>query len=179
MKLPNPRPNNGSVPLDLAWIRSNTRPHDECWLWLGSVDRKGYGHVRTGTKNSRVHTVAYELAVGAVPSGLMLDHVCRNPSCCNPAHLEPVTNQENVRRGRSLVYVGGTCPRCGSARLFEARWGHRCADCLRGYEQRPERVAARAEYERKRAQTDARKAQHRAACARYNARKRLTDTEGT
>ncbi len=45
------------------------------------------------------HRVAYEQTVGPVPSGLELDHRCRIRCCVNPAHLEAVTRQENVRRG--------------------------------------------------------------------------------
>jgi hypothetical protein len=41
----------------------------------------------------------YELLVGPIPAGLVIDHLCRVPSCMNPAHLEPVTNAENIRRG--------------------------------------------------------------------------------
>lgn len=173
MKLPNPRPNNGSVPLSIEWIRSNTIARGECWIWVGTTDDKGYGRVRTGKRLKRTHQVTFALVGGVVPAGMMLDHKCRTPACCNPDHLEPVTNQENVRRGNSLVYVGGVCPRCGSANLRAARWGHRCSECVKRYEQRPERVKARQEYEQRRAQTEHRKEQHRAACARYNARKRV------
>lgn len=43
----------------------------------------------------------YEGLVGPIPDGFTLDHLCRNTSCANPAHLEPVTHEENVKRGRS------------------------------------------------------------------------------
>jgi hypothetical protein len=46
------------------------------------------------------HRFAYELLVGPIPAGLVLDHLCRNRLCVNPNHLEPVTNSENPRRGR-------------------------------------------------------------------------------
>jgi hypothetical protein len=171
IKLPNPRPNNGTVPVTLEWLRSNTSPAGECWLWLGST-YEGYGSVNVGSGSRRVHVVAYELAVGPVPNGLVLDHLCRTPACCNPAHLEPVTNQENVRRGKSLVYVDGKCPRCGSEQLYKRRWGHSCAGCRRVYEQTPARLAACAAYDRERATRPERLEQRRLASARYNAKKR-------
>jgi hypothetical protein len=51
-------------------------------------------------KRKPAHVVFYERHIGPVPSGLQLDHLCRVPLCVNPAHLEPVTGTENVRRGR-------------------------------------------------------------------------------
>lgn len=72
----------------------------ECWAWTGVTDRKGYARFR-GPDYRRVfvHRFAYEMAVGPIPDGLTIDHLCRNRSCCNPAHLEPVTMAENIRRG--------------------------------------------------------------------------------
>lgn len=65
-----------------------------CWPWTGPTVR-GYGrlHGRRAT-----HRVAYELLVGPIAEGLTLDHLCRNKLCANPAHLEPVTLAENIRR---------------------------------------------------------------------------------
>lgn len=45
------------------------------------------------------HRVAWELLVGPIPEDLELDHLCKNPRCVNPNHLEPVTHAENCRRG--------------------------------------------------------------------------------
>lgn len=44
------------------------------------------------------HRVAYELWVGPIPEGMELDHRCKVRACINPAHLEPVTHAENMRR---------------------------------------------------------------------------------
>lgn len=72
---------------------------DGCWLWTGKIDRRGYGKTNRGRL---AHRVAYELSVGPIPDGLQIDHVvargCTNHNCVNPAHLEPVTNAENMRR---------------------------------------------------------------------------------
>lgn len=73
-----------------------------CWVWLGSKHPKGYGQVWNRDKKvtTRAHTLFYEKENGPVPAGYQLDHLCRNPPCVRPDHLEPVTGTENVRRGR-------------------------------------------------------------------------------
>lgn len=73
-----------------------------CWVWLGSKDRAGYGQTMYLGKVRRAHRVSYEVLVAPIPEGLVLDHLCRNRSCVNPAHLEPVTQRENLRRGDTL-----------------------------------------------------------------------------
>lgn len=75
-----------------------------CWHWGADRTSKGYGRFSVGGRAGgpqRAHRVAYEMLVGPITEGYVLDHViCRNPRCVNPAHLEPVTNEENLRRGR-------------------------------------------------------------------------------
>jgi hypothetical protein len=74
-----------------------------CWNWTGFRDPKGYGRFQYGTTDTRVaHQVAYGLFVGHMEDELQLDHLCRNTSCVNPEHLEPVTLQENMRRRKGL-----------------------------------------------------------------------------
>lgn len=73
-----------------------------CWPWAGGkTGPGGYGRFRAGRPGRLVpaHRYAYELMIGPIPDGLCLDHLCRNRSCVNPAHLEPVTNRENLHRG--------------------------------------------------------------------------------
>lgn len=74
-----------------------------CWEWTGAQDDKGYGQVRVDGCVRRTHQVTYEATVGPIPTGLEPDHLCRNRLCCNPAHLEPVTHQENCRRRTVLI----------------------------------------------------------------------------
>ncbi len=101
------------------WLR--VAKSDGCWAWTGVRNSKGYGVFNSGGKPRRAHRVAYELSVGPIPSGLELDHLCRNHGCVNPSHLEPVTTKTNTLRGISI-----------------------CADnavkthCMRGHEFTPE-----------------------------------------
>ena len=76
---------------------------DPCWIWAGRKSTGGYGRLSIyhpgGHLEKQAHRHVYELLVGEIPSGLQLDHLCRNRACCNPKHLEPVTPLVNVRRG--------------------------------------------------------------------------------
>lgn len=78
----------------------------DCWVWTGNRTSAGYGQVWARRRMLLVHRVVYEQLVGPIPEGLVIDHLCRNRSCCNPAHLEPVTTAENVRRGLNGILRG-------------------------------------------------------------------------
>lgn len=67
----------------------------DCWKWTGYIHRTGYARFMKGY----AHRWGYEQFTGPVPEGLQLDHLCRNRSCVNPLHMEPVTNRENTLRG--------------------------------------------------------------------------------
>ena len=77
-------------------------PESGCWLWVGNVSTFGYGTIYHKGKSRRAHRISYEMHVGPVPEGLVLDHLCRVRCCVNPAHLEPVTNAENSLRGYGI-----------------------------------------------------------------------------
>lgn len=79
-----------------------------CWEWAGTISPVGYGAISINGVAYSAHRASYTRHVGPIPSGLVLDHLCRNPPCINPEHLEPVTDQENVRRGMS---IGATAQR--------------------------------------------------------------------
>jgi hypothetical protein len=70
----------------------------ECILWRGCRDRDGYGAKWINGKRVMVHRWAYERAFGAIPSGMQIDHLCRNRACYRPDHLEAISRLENIRR---------------------------------------------------------------------------------
>jgi hypothetical protein len=95
----------------------------------------GVGNARTAL----VHRWLYELAIGPVPAGRVLDHRCRNRDCCNPLHLKPVTNRVNIFvASRSRPRMRKTHCKNGhplsGANIFVAKTGARkCRTCLRAF----------------------------------------------
>ena len=82
-----------------------------CWIWIAAHDRGGYGHSCMDGKRIMAHRLTYKLLAGTIPEGLELDHLCRIPPCVNPAHLEPVTPQENNRRSIPYRMIITHCKR--------------------------------------------------------------------
>jgi len=75
----------------------------DCWLWTGAKSggpRGGYGQLVIMGKQHNASKVLWELLYDVqLGADIVLDHLCQNRPCVNPAHLEPVTRVENVRRG--------------------------------------------------------------------------------
>lgn len=80
------------------WDRVKVGHPQECWPFLGTPTGAGYALFGFGKVKHYGHRLAYELIKGAIPNGLVIDHVCQNKICCNPFHLEAVTLGENFVR---------------------------------------------------------------------------------
>ena len=112
---------------------------DDCWIWLDVKDKLGYG--RAG-KRGYAHKVVYDALISGVPEGFELDHTCRNPSCVNPGHLEPVSHKENVHRGAGPTAINAKKTHCKrgheltneNVRITVAG-GRLCLTCYKAYQQ--------------------------------------------
>lgn len=123
-----------------------------CHVWTAGKAGNGYGSFWLG-RTRLAHRVAWEWAKGHIPDGRQLDHLCRNRSCVNVDHLEPVTCRENVLRGVGIAAVNSNRTHCPKGhQLTESRMilvhgklrrHRRCREC--------ERPNERMRYLRKRA----------------------------
>lgn len=84
---------------DRFWAKVDKAAPNGCWVWTASRLAAGYGRFALGGRWYLAHRLAYMTLAGPIPDGLVIDHLCRNKPCVNPAHLEPVTVRVNNLRG--------------------------------------------------------------------------------
>jgi len=89
---------------------------NSCWLWTGAKSSFGYGIFGSNYKHISAHRFSWEIHRGKIKGNLQIDHLCRNPSCVNPDHLEPVTQRENILRGFGATAL--------LARKTHCKYGH-------------------------------------------------------
>ena len=105
-----------------------------CWPWRGDKGRYGYGLAPADAEGRRTgaHRLLYQELVGPIDPELTLDHLCRNRICVNPAHMEPVSRWESVRRGTNHAAQGlrrSTCPRGHPYDMVDGRGWRKCRTC--------------------------------------------------
>lgn len=121
------------------WSRCIPEPNSGCWLWTGMVHGSGgYGSMSLGyRKRCRAHRFSYEALVGPIPTGLVIDHLCRNVICVNPMHLEAVTIRVNTLRGIGPFAVKAAKTHCVRGHEFNETntlvrpKGRECIACSR------------------------------------------------
>ena len=121
----------------------------DCWEWLAGRNPKGYGRFWRAGHMFMAHRYSYALLVGHIPAKRQIDHLCRNPGCVNPDHMELVTSRENTMRGHHRnvrLSRSNACLRGHSltdANVLGSNEGRRCRRCNREQSRlRRQRVAA-------------------------------------
>lgn len=123
----------------------------ECWVWTAGKSGGGYGSFTVNGKSAQAHRFAYELLVGPIPGGLVLDHLCRNRACVRADHLDPVTERENLLRGVGAAARNARKTHCHKGHEFTpentyvyAASGFRmCRACRRQWSERSEMELSR------------------------------------
>ncbi len=129
-----------AIQLARFWSRVEIGNVDQCWPWKGAKAASVYSpEIFYGNyRGFKVHRLAYHFLVGPIPAGLTIDHVkergCTNTLCCNPDHLEPITQVEQVvRRDGEKSFT----------RMTVCKWGHprpvgrkaHCKECAKRFAQ--------------------------------------------
>jgi hypothetical protein len=111
----------------------------DCWLWTGAKNSWGYGNVTVSKRQWGAHRLSYRNLVGPIPHGMELDHLCRQPSCVRPDHLEVVERATNNIRSNSISAINGRAQVCKAGHPFDEhntyrrpdRQGRDCRACRR------------------------------------------------
>lgn len=91
------------------WSKASQPSLYACWEWQGSKHNKEHGRIKIDGHEHAAHRLAYELMIGAIPSGTHIHHECRNPGCVNPMHLKAMTHAEHMTEHAAE----GVCKSCG------------------------------------------------------------------
>ena len=123
--------------------------YSSCWLWTGSLNQKGYGNVRVGSRKdgsrrcAKAHRIVYEILIGPITPGLTLDHLCRIRHCVNPDHVDPVSHRVNILRGNGYTARNARKTHCSKGHPFfgdnlysDSNGFRHCRTCWREKHQR-------------------------------------------
>jgi len=80
-------------------------------IWCGNLDRDGYGRVWVGGRSMKASRLAWELAYGPIPPGMMVLHrnPCHHPACVRFDHLYLGTSQDNQQDRAALQLCQTHC----------------------------------------------------------------------
>jgi len=96
----------------LPHLMASMGVRDECWNWTGYVAKTGYPHCTYEGIGTTAYRASWMHFIGPIPDGYEIDHLCKNPKCVNPKHLEPVTQYENNMRSKSPASLAAKKTHC-------------------------------------------------------------------
>lgn len=129
---------------DIDRFLSQIKFSNKCWEFQKGVRKNNYCVFYFKGKKYAAHRVSYEFFYKRkLNRNKPIDHLCRNPRCVNPAHLEEVTDKENVLRGISPAAIAAKRSCCAKGheyttkntywRTQKGRTWRRCRKCLQEY----------------------------------------------
>jgi len=105
---------------EAARFASKSKKARDCLIWQGPLDKDGYGTFYLRRMNRRAHRVAWFSIHGDLPDDHVINHVCRNPSCVNPQHLQAITRSENVMRDSgAITYINSQKTHCPAGHPYD------------------------------------------------------------
>jgi hypothetical protein len=144
---PKTRPNYPVPPQKAALAQSrHTVAADGCWVTTYALNAStGYATIswqhEGRTRSTTVHRASFTHSNGPIPDGMVVDHMCHNRLCVNPAHLRLLTLlQNNIRRNNSGAhdFPLDTCQRGHPLSMMKMQQGgknagrwRRCQGCLK------------------------------------------------
>ncbi len=125
------------------WAKVSLGGPSECWPWTAGKCGSGYGSFHLDGRQHLAHRVAIRLAGLGVEQDEVVDHVCRNRACVNPAHLRAVDRVTNVHENsQAPAHLNSLKTHCAhghpySGRNLVLRKGARgCRVCMTEYQRR-------------------------------------------
>lgn len=111
----------GVTPEELFWAKVDKSGGPEaCWPWTAALTswRYGHFHCRKWGKDYMSHRLAWEFTNGPIPAGMLIQHTCDNPPCCNVAHMRLGTNETNMQ---DMVVKGRKATKLNADQVREIR----------------------------------------------------------